>query len=211
MEKSSPERTIAIVTAVMLGLVSVVTALGAWQAAVWNGIADEYAEDASDAQDVSINQGVLANYSLRLDQQTSAATAPYWFQLQSADEFETLYLEFAIRAQLARTTPGFADAWLEWADSDFVVEENPLVDPVYNAELRKSPDSYAYASSVLARAGEAQEARSGILAQAALIQALALFLFGISGVNRLRSVRIGVLALGVAVFLGGLALAVTAF
>ncbi len=79
MEKSSPERTIAIVTAVMLGLVSVVTALGAWQAAVWNGIADEYAEDASDAQDVSINQGVLANYSLRLDQQTSAATAPTRF------------------------------------------------------------------------------------------------------------------------------------
>lgn len=211
MEKSSPERRIAIVTAVMLGLVSVVTALGAWQAAVWNDIADEFADDASDARDVSVNQSVLADYNFRLDQQTSAATAPYWFQLQSADEFESMYLDFVITAQLGRTTPGFSEAWRQWAESDFTAEQNPLTDPDYLAELRKTPDSYAYTASVLAGAADAQEAKSGILAQAALIQALALFLFGISGVNRLRSVRIGVLALGVVVFLAGLILAVSAF
>ena len=62
-----PTRALDVITAVMLGLVSVVTALGAWQAATWDVRSQEYERDAGDARDVSVNQSVQADYAARLD------------------------------------------------------------------------------------------------------------------------------------------------
>lgn len=211
MNKAQSSRQLEIVTAVMLGLVSVVTALGAWQAAVWNSIADEYAEDAGDARDVSINQTVLADYTLRLDTESSANAARYQQLVDGVDPLADTLNLINVRTELARTTPGLSDSWEEWSQSGFATEENPVDDPAYLVELRKLPDSYAYVSQALSVAADTQHAKSGILAQASLVQALALFLFGIAGVNRLVPVRAGVLALGIAVFLAGLAFAATAF
>lgn len=211
MKKAQSSRELEIVTAVMLGLVSVVTALGAWQAAVWNSIADEYAEDAADARDVSISQTVLADYALRLDTESSANAARYQDLVAGVDPQADALNLIKVQTQLARTTPGLAQSWEEWSASGFAAEENPIADPAYIVELRKLPDSYAYVSQALSTAADTQHSKSGILAQASLVQALALFLFGIAGVNRLVPVRAGVLALGIAVFLGGLAFAATAF
>lgn len=212
MNKPQTSRELEIVTAVMLGLVSIVTALGAWQSAVWNSIADEYARDAGDARDVSVSQAVLADYALRLDAEASGNALRYYTIAQSSsDPIEAGLGALHVQSEAARTSPGFAEAWQAWADAGFPSDTNPLEDQRYLAELRKIPDSYSYASQQLSAAADAQHAKSGILSQAALVQALALFLFGIAGVNRLYEVRAAVLALGVAIFLGGLALAATAF
>ena len=48
--------------------------------------------------------------------------------------------------------------------------------------------------------------KSGVIARAALVHALALFLFGISSIGRLRPIRYAILTLGAAAFAGGLLL-----
>lgn len=211
MAQQRSGRRIEIVTAVMLGLVSVVTALGTWQASVWNDIAEEFGDDSSDARDVSVSQSVLADYEQRIDQQVSLEAARIEALKGSGDSNLDLLYDIRISTQLGRATPGFQEAWRAWADADFDPALNPALDPDYLVARESVPDSYAYASRLLGEAGSTVKARSGIFAQAALVQALALFLFGISTVNRLRPVRAGVLGLGITVFLSGLVLATTAY
>ncbi len=50
-----------------------------------------------------------------------------------------------------------------------------------------------------------------MFAQAALIDALALFLLGVAGINRLRAARFATLALGGVVFIASLVLMATAY
>ena len=54
-------------------------------------------------------------------------------------------------------------------------------------------------------------ARPSIFTQAALVDALALFLLGVAGINRLRSARFATLALGAAAYLASLVMMVTAY
>lgn len=207
-------RGLEVTTSVMLGLVSLVTALGAWQAAVWNDRASELAAQAADARDVSINQAVFTEYSMRADR-AAVAEARELLTLQKAtdDELLSLYYDVQIlgKFSVGRSTSGLAEAWERWVASELAPEFDPLRDPVYLAERQKVPDSYAQVSDELIAAAGTLGARSGVLGQAALIQAVSLFLLGISGITRLPGARLGLVSLGVVVFIAGLALATTAF
>lgn len=198
----------------MLGLVSVVTALGAWQAAVWNDQAGALAAQAADARDVSINQAVYTEYSMRADR-AAVAEARELLTLRDAtdDELLALYYDVQIlgKFSVGRSTSGLSEAWDRWVAAELAPELDPLRDPVYLAERQKVPDSYAQVSDDLIAAAGTLAARSGILSQAALIQAVSLFLLGISGITRLYGARLGIVSLAVVVFIAGLALAVTAF
>lgn len=198
----------------MLGLVSVVTALGAWQAAVWNDQAGDLAAQAADARDVSINQAVYTEYSMRADR-AAVAEARELLTLQDStdDELLALYYDVQIlgKFSVGRSTSGLSEAWDRWVAAELAPELDPLRDPVYLAERQKVPDSYAQVSDDLIAAAGTLAARSGILSQAALIQAVSLFLLGISGITRLYGARLGIVSLAVVVFIAGLALAVTAF
>lgn len=198
-------------TAVMLGLVSVTAALGAWQASIWNQQSSDLAQDAGDARDVSISQTVISDYSRRGDVEASLAARRFDEALQTADDFDALYYETKIRVELTKATPGFADAWYEWQAAGFPADADPLDDQAYLLQRDGSSQTYAYASLVAGDLASRVGAKSSILAQAALIQALALFVFGIAGVNRQPPVRAAVLGLGIVVFLAALALASTAF
>jgi hypothetical protein len=161
---------------------------------------------------VSVIQSVASSNALRVDQEASAQAMAYdQLAKQTTDETERLFYEFSRTSALSRSTGTFSVAWEEWAAAGFPAAENPLNDPAYLVGRDGPADSYLYTSTVLNSASRSMKERSGILAQAALIYTLALFLFGISGVNRLREVRGAVVALGVAIFVGGLVLASTAF
>lgn len=198
----------------MLGLVSVVTALGAWQAAVWNDQAGALAAQAADARDVSINQAVYTEYSMRADR-AAVAEARELLTLRDGtdDQLLALYYDVQIlgKFSVGRSTSGLSEAWDRWVAAELAPELDPLRDPVYLAERQKVPDSYAQVSDDLIAAAGTLAARSGILSQAALIQAVSLFLLGISGITRLYGARLGIVSLAVVVFISGLALAVTAF
>jgi len=212
MPSERSTRSLDVVTAVMLGLVSVVTALGAWQAAAWDSRAQEFERDAGDARDVSVNQSVLADYSRRTDLEASAtAKALSEQRAQETDLFEQLVLDNRIQAALSATTPGFSDAWFEWQAGGSDPLAQPIDDPDYVVARDGVPQAYGYTGAVLDDLSQRLQNRSSVLAQAALIQALALFLFGIAGVNRLRSVRIAVLVLGLVTFAAGVLFGLTAF
>jgi hypothetical protein len=205
-------RSLDIITGLMLGLVAVVTALGAWQASAWDAGADEFERDAGDARDVSINQSVGADYAARTDLEASATARELAAQReQEPDELGQLLIDNKILATLASTTPGFADAWLAWQRTNFDPAAAAIDDPDYLAGRDGNYQSYGVAAGVLDGLSNVLKDRSGVLAQAALIQALALFLIGIAGVNRARGVRIGILALGGVVFIGGVLLALSAY
>ena len=211
MTAEAPRKGFEIVTAVMLGLVSVTTALGAWQASIWNDQAAEISQDAGDARDVSVTQAVLADYSRRGDLEASLAARRFDAALATAVDLDRLYYDTKITIELAKATPGFGDAWRAWQAAGFPEDEDPIADEAYILERDGDYQSYARVALVGSDLASRISAKSGLIAQAALIQALALFVFGIAGVNKLASVRTAVLGLGIVVYLAGVILAATAF
>lgn len=196
----------------MLGLISVVTALGAWQSAVWTGVADEFERDSVDARDVSVNQSVLAEYARRVDAEVASEARRYAERAAASnDPLEAVLNETLANAALNRATFGLSEPWARWRDAGFSAELDPLQHPDYLAARDGRYQSYGHTAAVLAALSDEMRGKASVLAQASLIQSLALFLFGIAGVNRVRSVRIAVLGLGFLVFLGGLVLASLAF
>ncbi len=204
--------TLDVVTAIMLGLVAFVTALGAWQAGAWDAGADELARDAGDARDVSFNQSVLADFSARTDLEASNTARAFAAQRDEEPDLVTqLLLDNKIQAALTGTTPGFTDAWFAWQTGGFDPDTLAVDDAEYVVARDGTYRSYGEVGRVLDDMSHVLQNRSGVLAQATLIQALALFLLGVAGVNRARGVRVGILALGSAVFVGGIALALSAY
>lgn len=207
-----PTRALDVITAIMLGLVSVVTALGAWQAATWDGRSQEFERDAGDARDVSVNQSVQADYAARTDLEASLTARAIATEREGqTDPLELALIDNRIQATLSSTTPGFSDAWYLWQSGGFDPTSAPVDDPDYLAGRDGFYQSYAVAGGVLDDLSHQLQARSGVLAQAALVQALALFLIGLAGVNRVGAVRVAILALGGLVFIVGVIVALSSF
>ena len=78
--------------------------------------------------------------------------------------------------------------------------------------LRGDADSYAHRVGPRGRRSRTpSQDKAAIFAQAALIDALALFLLGVAGINRLRSARFATLVLGAAAYLASLVMMATAY
>lgn len=136
-----------VVTAVFLGLVSLATAAGAWQASVWNSVADELGRDAQDALDVSVNYAVLGEYGRRFDTEASAqAVRLAEDRAATTDPLEIGLLDLRIQGRLGSTTPGFAEAWLAWSDAGYPDDLNPLQDPAYLIVRDGPTQTYGYIS-----------------------------------------------------------------
>jgi hypothetical protein len=209
---ASGGRGVEVVTAVFLGLVSVATAVGAWQASVWNSVGDELARDAQDALDVSVNYAVLGEYARRFDTEASAQSVR-WAQDRDAmsDPLEQGLLDLRINGRLGSTTPGFAEAWQAWSTAGYPDGLDPLADAAYLVQRDGPTHTYGYISRQLTEAADQMKGKSGVIARAAIVHALALFLFGISSIGRLRPIRYAILTLGAAAFTGGLVLWIMAY
>jgi hypothetical protein len=212
VHQSAPTRAIEIVTAVLLGLISLVTALLAWQGSAWTLTADSLERDSTNARDVSVTQSVLADYSRGVDAEASANARLYYEDyVAETDALVQLSLVTQVQAELGRATATFGDAWFVWAEEGFPETDTALQNQDYLVYRDGTAQSYAYVAALAATASDSFKERASIVAQASLVNALALFLVGISGINRSSSVRIAVVSIGTAVFLGGLALATGAY
>ena len=211
-QQTIPTRSLELVTAVLLGIISLVTALLAWQGAAWTMRSDAFERDASNARDVSVTQSVLAEYARATDAKASAAARlAFEDYLAEPDPAVQLTLSTRVQSELGRATPTFSDAWFAWAGEGFPEDALALDDETYRVYRDGTAQSYAYVSSVAASLDDSFKQKALMLSQASLVNALALFLVGISGVNRGAGPRVAVLTLGVAVFLAALALAAAAF
>jgi hypothetical protein len=208
-------RAIEIATAVALGLVSLVTALGVVQASVWTGEAGRLGDLSADARDQSITIAVTSQLKARADRGSLLEAARLAGQQDAAiaagDAIRALELQADITTELGSVYDLPDGAFDEWRAAGFPADANPAESPGYLVAGRGEADALLLASARLGDLGSQLTARAGVFGQAALVHALALFLFGIAGINRLRTARFVTLGMGAAVFLFGLFLMSTAY
>lgn len=205
-----------MLTAVLLGVVSLTTALGAWQATTWTRQAADYGESSSDARDQNITRSIDWQGYYRID--SAAVLQARKFALLedeangSGDFVAAAYSNVMVGNQLARSiNPELPDAFAEWREAGFPADQLPTSDPAYVAELRGDADSYSIVSALAGGFKDALQTKASIFTQAALVDALALFLLGVAGINRLRSARFATLALGAAAYLASLVMMASAY
>jgi hypothetical protein len=209
-------RALDLLTAVMLGVVSLTTALGAWQASTWTRQAADYGESSSDARDANITRSIDWQGDYRIDQAVVLQARKYALledaATASGDFVAAAYSNVMVTNQLGRTVNDrLGEAFAEWREAGFPPDETPVSDPAYVAELRGDADSYSIVSALTAGFKDKLQGKASIFTQAALIDALALFLLGVAGINRLRSARFATLALGAAAYLASLVMMASAY
>lgn len=209
-------RALDVLTAIMLGIVSLTTALGAWQAGSWTREAADYGESSADARDQNITRSIDWQSYLRLD--TDAIEKARKFALQedrataSGDAVGAAYASVMVGNYLGRSVndqlPAAFDAWRQ---AGFPPDALPTTDAAYVADLRGDADSYSLVAALAGEFKDRLEGKATVFTQAALVDALALFLLGVAGINRLRSARFATLMLGAAAYLGSLFMMAGAF
>ena len=209
-------RALDILTAVMLGVVSLTTALGAWQASTWTRQADDYGESSADARDQNITRSVDWQGYLRQDD--SAVLQARKFALledqatTAGNALDAAYANVMVGNYLARSiNPELPSAFAEWRAAGFPSDQTPTSDPEYVAALRGDADSYSIVAALAGSFKDGLQGKATRFTQAALVDALALFLLGVAGINRLRSARFATLALGAAAYLTSLVMMAAAY
>lgn len=207
-----------LLTAILLGVVSLTTALGAWQASTWTRQAADYGESSSDARDAAVIRGVSWQYDYRQDTASMLNARKYALLEDAAaadgDIVGQAYNSVMVGNHLGRIVSNqdrMAEEFAEWRAAGFPVDANPTTKPEYLVALRGDADSYTIAAAIAGEFKSTLEAKAGIFVQAALINALALFLLGVAGINRLRSARLVTLVLGGVAYLASLAMMATAY
>jgi len=208
VETGSAGRSLEIATAVALGVVSLVTALGVLQASIWTSDAARLASDAADARDQSISVAVVSQLKQRADL-GAVLEAHYLARQQDAalaagDVMRAAELGADIAGALGTVYELDDGAFDAWRAAGFPEDANPVESPEYLVAGQGQADALALTSDRLAILGKQLAGRAAIFGQASLVHALALFLFGVAGINRLRSARYVTLAMGALVFLFGL-------
>lgn len=210
MSRESASRGILeVATAVLLGLVSVATAVGAYQASVWAQQAGEYSSIAQQLRDRNLSAYIATDLAIADDGDIL---------------FELLQLEFDIadgggdaadlRAQqrvlLETASAGLADEWDDWVAAGYPDALFPGSGDAFLAAQYAPAFSMNSVSVVASEQSSALGARSFQITIASVVFGVALLLLGISG-SLSRFVPAAALAAGGAVaFLGGVALTVLA-
>lgn len=215
MESRITARSLELATAIALGVVSLVTALGVLQASVWNDTAQRLADDSADARDQGISVAVVAQLRQRsdvgalLEARALARDYDVAFAAGDYDRALQIYTDLGTTLVPAFNLPeGSFDAWWE---AGFPDDARPTESAEYLVAVRGDAEALTVASRELGEQATALKARAGVFGQAALVHALALFLFGVAGINRLRAARYVTLAIGSLVFVFGLFLMSTAY
>ena len=215
METRIAGRGLEIATAVALGVVSLVTALGVLQSTLWNDAAQRFADDSSDARDQAISIAVVAQLRERSDLAAvleAQVLATQYDAAYAAGDYELavdIYTDLGATLNPAFLLPdGSFEAW--W-DAGFPEDARPTDSAEYLVAVRGDVDALNLVSWRLHEQATVLTSRSAVFGQASLVFALALFLFGVAGINRLRGTRYVTLAMGSLVFLFGLFLMSTAY
>jgi hypothetical protein len=211
-----PSRALDVLTVVLLGVVSLTTALGAWQASTWIRQADGYGESSSDARDQNITRSIDWQAYERLDNAAVLNARKYALledqAMADGDARAAAFSNTMVNNYLGRSiNDSLPDAFAAWREAGFPADQTPTSDPAYIANLRGDSDSYAIVSALAGKFKDALAVKASIFTQAALVNALALFLLGVAGINRLRSARFATLVLGAAAYLASLLLMASAY
>ena len=192
-----------IITAVLLGLVSVATAFSAYQASVFAQEAADIASISQQLRDRNLTEALTSQLLLQDDSRRVVAA----FALQSElvlrpDDAASVAAQQ--QALVAAASPELQVAWTAWAAADFSAELIPLGDPDYLVGLYAVPQSLQYASFVTDGMVDRLTAKAQSLTGAAVFFAVALFVLGVGGIVRSTAIATALASGGAALFLVGL-------
>jgi hypothetical protein len=187
--KSTESRTrgaLEIITAILLGLVSVATAFGAYQAGQWG----------QEAADIAGASQQMRDRNLALFLET---------EIISGDDTERLFDALALNAEatfyperterlmaerdviIAAASPALIDAWEVWEGCGYCLDQIPLNAPQYEADMFAETQSYNLVSAEAFTSAEHLLQRSYTMTIVSVVFAIALLLLGVAGVSsRLR-------------------------
>jgi hypothetical protein len=198
-----------VVTAVLLGLVSVGTTFSAYQATVLTQQAADLASISQQQRDRNLTEFLSSQLTFRDDSRRVSAA----FALQSELILRPENAE-QVAAQrdalVAAGSPALREAWPAWADAGYGIESFPLADPDYTVALFAESQSLQYVSFVTDGMVDRLTGRAQTLTGAAVIFALALFVLGVAGVLTAPRAVISLAAGGAALFVVALVITLVA-
>lgn len=171
-----------ILSAILLGLVSVATAFGAYQATLWAGEASALAEASQQARDRNLSEYLSTEIAAvddsgKLIELTRLNLETFVFPERAAE------IAITQEALLQAATPELAAGWAAFVESDYDIAFAPLTSIEYEAHLYAEVQSLQYVGYVADKAADAVGARADSVTLGALVFAVALFLLGVAGVS----------------------------
>lgn len=171
-----------ILSAILLGLVSVATAFGAYQASLWAGEASALAEVSQQARDRNLSEYLSTEIasvddSGKLIELTRLNLEAFVFPERATE------IAITQEALLQAATPELAAGWDAFVESGYDVAYAPLTTIEYEAHLYAEVQSLQYVGYVADKAANAVGARADSVTLAALVFAISLFLLGVAGVS----------------------------
>jgi hypothetical protein len=196
-----------IITAVLLGLVSVATAIGAYQAGQWGQQSTDLAGVSQQLRDRNLALFLEVQNTSRDDgERLFDALALYAEMSFYPERTEALLVEQDV--VMAAASKPLADAFPAWRDAGYPLDQAPLLLPEYEALTYAPAQSYNVASVVAYRASEVLEERSYRMTIVSVVFAIALLLLGVAGVSSRLRVSALTTAGGALAFLVGLAIVI---
>lgn len=190
-----------VVAAILLGLISVATAFGAYQASVWSGEAGAYAALSQQLRDRNLSEALTAQLIYlddggKLLDLVGGNSEIILFPEREAEVRENQ------RVLLESMTPELAEGWAAWTASGQAADMGPDT-PEYYAALFAETRSLQYSSLVAHDAAESVSAKADQVTIASVIFAIALFLLGVAGVNSSWKIAAGLTGGALLAFLTG--------
>jgi hypothetical protein len=196
-----------VATAILLGLVSVATAIGAYQAGIWAQEAGALAASSQQLRDRNLSLFLESQIIAGDDSQklfdALALTAEAAFYPERA---EALSAEQDLI--LASASPAMAAAWDPWVASGYAEDLIPLSTPDYQALTFAPGQSYNLVSAVADHAADALEDRAYTMTIVSVVFALALLMLGVSGAGTRLDVSAIMTGGGALAFLAGVAVVI---
>jgi hypothetical protein len=198
-----------IATAILLGLVSVATAAGAYQASEWSQEAGRYESIAGQLRDASLSSFIASDLAGFDDGERIFEALELEFQILGGDP-DVEGLRDRQDAILAAATEGVQADWHAFIAGGYRPEDLPTQSAEY-AALTIAP-SYAAnrASAVAYDIAQGFGGRSLQLTVASVVFALALLLLGVSGANSSIKVAFALTLGGAGAFAVGIVIAALA-
>jgi hypothetical protein len=199
-----------IVTAILLGLVSVATAFGAYQASEWSQEAGRLESIAGQLRDESLSTFIASDLAGFDDGERIFRALDLEFDIITGVATDVEAVRDEQDAILSAATPGVLEDWHAFVEGGYRPADLPTQSAEY-AALAFAPTYGANkASAVAFEAAESVGARSLQQTVAAVILALALLLLGVSGANASIRVAFALTLGGAAAFAVGIAVSVLA-
>ena len=192
-----------IVTAIMLGLVSVAAALGAYQSTVWTNQSIIIQRTSDELRDRNLNLALTSQLTFTDD-------SAKLFSIVALENEMSLYPDRAasLSAQktvlLASTSPEIATGWETWDAAGRPQELFPLTMPAYESALKVPAMSMNYVSFVAFESAQRLQDRADRMTVAAVAFAVALLFLGTAGIYATPRVTIMLIGSGGLAFLIGL-------